>query len=51
MNSPVTLLSVTRGGGEALLVPAEKNEALEPKSTNITARYTNTHLAFESVMW
>lgn len=50
MNSPVMPLSVTHGGGEALLVPAEKNEALEPKSTSITARCTNTHLDFESVM-
>lgn len=47
MTSPVTPQSVTRGGGEALLVPAEKNEALEPKRTNVTARCTNTHHSFE----
>lgn len=47
MNSPVMPLPVTHGGGEALLVPAEKTEALEPKSTNVTARCTNTHRGFE----
>lgn len=28
-------------------MPAGKNEPLEPKSTNVTARCPNTHLAFE----